>query len=237
MTQPSYALAALLAPFVVWYLVAPVARLFGWSRVGFTRVASWAMVALAIGSLTGLADPAWRVRLAWAAGWLLAALIGWRIASGIGWRPRRTTPLTGLGQRYASLVLRRTEREPQALALLCEQRIGRRVLAASRMRVTTAAGTRTHALALTHGVLWLVEIRPWRRTLGPILTRWPLDGAVVHTKPRRCGRYLLELSRPAAGELVEGILVGASADAFVGQITAEQFARTRAHAPAPEDGR
>jgi len=121
------------------------------------------------------------------------------------------------------------------LAVLCEQRIGRRALAAARIRVSTPAGARTHALALSDCVLWWIALDRWRTRLGPVLAWRPLDGLVIHTTARRRGGHRLELSSPATGELLTGIVHGPGAERLVGQLTADQFARVAATCPAPPE--
>jgi hypothetical protein len=123
------------------------------------------------------------------------------------------------------------------LIVLCERRIGKPVDIASEFRVKTPAGPRTHLLAVAAGYVWWVELQPWRSTIGCILLYRPLDGLAAHSERVRPGDYQLELSWPASGELFVGRLHGAGADRLAGQLAAEQFARSRASAPAREEGR
>jgi hypothetical protein len=91
-------------------------------------------------------------------------------------------------------------------------------------------------LAVAAGFVWWLELRPWRDTVGSILLYRPLDGLAAHSERVRRGRYQLELSWPASGELFVGKLYGASADRFAGQLVAEQFVRAQTSAPAGEVG-
>lgn len=129
----------------------------------------------------------------------------------------------------------RARRTPEYLAVLCERRIGRPVIAAARVRVRTPDGARTHVLALTSGVLWWIELRAWRTRLGPIIAWRALDDLVIHSA-RRLGRgHVLELSSPTTGELLIGTVHGPGADRLLGQLASEQFARTYTNTPAPHD--
>ncbi len=232
MRQASFAVVALLVPFVGWYLMAPVAVLFGWARRAFMRLCSWAMLLLAVLSAVGSLEPAAAARAAWGISWLVAAAIGFRLAGGIGGRGR----LARLSRRCANAISASLpERDPSALIVLCERRIGRQVDAAARLRVKTPSGARTHALALAASHLWWLELHPWRMRTGAIIAYRPLDGLAAHMERRRAGRHLVELSWPAVGELFVGMLYGPGADRLAGQLTAEQFARMHAHTPAPED--
>lgn len=129
----------------------------------------------------------------------------------------------------------RSRRAPGYLAVLCEQRIGRPVIAAARIRVRTPAGPRTHVLALTDGVLWWIELHPWRSGLGAIIAWRALDDLVVHSAPQLVRGHILELSSPGTGELLVGTVRGPGADRLLGQLAAEQFARTQANSPAPPE--
>jgi hypothetical protein len=131
----------------------------------------------------------------------------------------------------------RTRRAPGYLAVLCERRIGRAVIAATRVRVRTPSGPRTHVLALTDGVLWWIEVSVWRSRLGAIIAWRALNDLVVHSAPRLgLGRgHVLELSSPSTGELLVGTVRGPGADRLLGQLAAEQFARTQANSPAPPE--
>ena len=114
-----------------------------------------------------------------------------------------------------------------SLTFLCERRIGQPVIAASRIRVRTPNGYETRVVALTaNRIMWL-GYRPWRNQVGRVIGWRPLTGLAPHTERRRLGGYSLELSWPDACELYTGTLnAGADADEFVGQLTADAFART-----------
>jgi hypothetical protein len=125
--------------------------------------------------------------------------------------------------------------KPEHLILLCERRIGQPVDAAARLRVKTPEGRRTRVLALAGGHIWWLEAHPWRNRVGRIMLYRPLQGLAAHSERRRRGRYALELSWPAIGELFVGTLYGPGADRVTGQLAAEQFARTTACASEPRD--
>lgn len=136
--------------------------------------------------------------------------------------------------RHARLSWR-SRRSPGYLAALCERRIGRPVIAAARIRVRTPAGPRTHALALTDGVLWWIELSAWRSRLGAVIAWRALDDLVIHSAPRLGRGHLLELSSPGTGELLVGAVRGPGADRLLGQLAAERFARTQATPVAPPE--
>jgi hypothetical protein len=195
------------------------------------RFQSWMMVLLGVCALGGVVDHDWRLRIAWGGVWLLAALIGFRLP---GARPGR---IRARGGGATAMMWPRGARAT-ALVVQCEQRIGRPVLAAARVRVRTPARARTVALALTGapGVLWWLQTRSWGRGLGRVIAWRPLDGTVIHTRPRHRRRYDLELSRPAAFELLEATAFGPGADAVVGQLTAEEFRMSLAPTAAGSQG-
>jgi hypothetical protein len=126
----------------------------------------------------------------------------------------------------AAISALRADHDSRELIALCERRIGRRVDAAARLRFTSAAGVRTHVLALAAGYLWWLELRPWRTNVGAIVGHRPLNGLAPHTERRRDGRHVIELSWPSSGELFIGTVYGRGADRLVGHLTADEFART-----------
>jgi hypothetical protein len=232
--QASFAVVALFVPIVDWYLVAPVAALFGWTRRAFMLLCCWAMLLLAVLAAAGGLESTAATRAAWGISWLAAAAIGFRLAGRTG----GPGPLARLSRRYASVLAAALPgRDPRELIVLCERRIGRSVDAAARLRVQTPSGARTHALALAGGHVWWLELHPWRMRAGAIIAYRPLDGLAAHTERRRAGRHRVELSWPSAGELFVGTLYGPGADRLAGQLTAEQFARMHVHTRAPEDAR
>jgi hypothetical protein len=127
------------------------------------------------------------------------------------------------------------EPDPHALTVLCERRLGRPVDAASRVRSKTRAGTRISVLALAAGYVWWLELHPWRTEIGAIVGYRPLAGLAPHTEPRRKGRHAVELSWPTSGELFVGTAYGSGAARLVGQLTADEFARTQVGSNARED--
>jgi hypothetical protein len=236
--QASYALAALFVPFVGWYLVAPVAVLFGWTRRAFMRLCSWIPLLLAVLSAAGDVDRAASQRIAWGVAWVAAAAIGFRLSGRVGVDLPARGPLSRLRHRSRSITdAVRPERDPHELIVLCERRLGKPVDTAVRLRVKTPSGARTHVLALAAGYLWWIELHPWRTELGPILCYRSLQGLAAHTERRRGGRHVVELSWPSSGELFVGTLYGPGADRLAGQLAADQFARARASVPASAEGR
>jgi hypothetical protein len=234
--QASYALAALFAPFVGWYLLAPVAVLFGWTRHAFMRLCSWILLVLAVLSAAGDVDRAASQRIAWGVAWVTAAAIGLRLSRRVGVDLPAPRPLSRLLHRSGSTTsVVRAKRDPHELIVLCERRLAKPVDTAVRLRVNTPSGARTHVLALAAGYLWWIELHPWRTRLGPILLYRSLHGLAAHTERRRGGRYDVELSWPSNGELFVGTLYGPGADCVAGLLAAEQFSRARASVPAPED--
>lgn len=219
MRHASYALAALLVPIVGWFVLAPAAVMFGWTRRAFMRLCSWAMLLLALLSAFGDTASSGSQRVAWSVGWLAAAVIGFRFGGG--------GRFDRLGRRCAAAVsARRPDTDSRELIALCERRIGRQVDAAARLRFTSSSGVRTHVLALAAGYLWWLELRPWRTNVGAIVGYRPLNGLAPHTERRRDGRHVIELSWPSSGELFVGTVYGRGADRLVGQLTADEFART-----------
>jgi hypothetical protein len=228
----SYALAALLMPFVSWHLVAPVAVLFGWTRPAFMRLGSWVFVLLAVLAAVGDVEHSPPHRVAWGAAWLVAAAISFRLSRHTGTQAAPGSPGRVRSSFAAAVSAARPNRDPHELVVLCERRIGRPVDAAARLRVRTPSGARTHALALAAGYVWWIELRPWRTRLGPILLYRSLRGLAAHAEGRRSGSHRLELSWPASGELFLGTLHGPGANRLIGQLAAEQFARANVSAPA-----
>ncbi len=237
MRQASYALAALFVPFVGWYLLAPIAVLFGWTRRAFMRLCSWMLLALAVLAVAGTGEHSLSSRAAWTVGWLAGALMSFGLARSADVHARGPGPVGRFWRRGAATVLGTPPiGDPFQLEMLSERRIGRPVLAAARVRIRTPKGVCTHVLALTSGVLWWIELRPWRLRFGPIIAWRSLDGVVVHAEARRGSRHLLELSQPNSGELLEGTVYGPGADRLIGHLTAEEFAHS-CRAPTSEEGR
>ena len=174
--------------------------------------------------------------VAWGAAFLLGAAIGLHLSDGRGRGVRAPRSATRMWRGCTGAVSAlRPGRDPDDLIVLCERRIGRPVNVASQFRVKTPSGPRTHVLAVAAGCVWWLELQPWRDTIGCILLYRPLDGLAAHSERVRPGRYQLELSWPASGELFVGRLHGAGADRFAGQLAAEQFARASASASAREE--
>jgi hypothetical protein len=235
MTQNSYALTVLLVPFICSYLLAPIAVRFGWTRRAFMRLCSWMLVALGVLAVIGNANRVGWHAVAWGAAFLTAAAIGLHLSDGRGHGLRVPRSARRMWRQCTSVLGPR--RDPDELVVLCERRIGRPVDVASQFRVKTPAGPRTHVLAVAAGHVWWLELHPWRGTIGCILLYRPLDGLAAHSERVRPGRYQLELSWPASGELFVGRLDGTGADRLAGQLAAEQFARAGASAPARKEGR
>jgi hypothetical protein len=82
--------------------------------------------------------------------------------------------------------------------------------------------------------MWWIELAAWRSRLGAIIAWRALDNLVVHSGPRLGRGHVLELSSPATGELLVGTVRGPGADRLLGQLAAEQFARTYTSCPAPQ---
>jgi hypothetical protein len=227
-----------LVPFVGWYLLAPIAMVFGWTRSAFMRSCSWAMLLLAVLAAAGSTGRAAAPRVAWSVGWLAAATIGFRFAGGLrARRPAAGPPARAWRRLAASIPAARPGQDPDELIVLCERRIGRPVQAAARLRVKTPSGGRTHVLALAAGCLWWLELHPWRSRVGAILGYRPLEGLAAHTGQRRRGRHAIELSWPLTGELYVGTLRGRGAERLAGQLAADQFARTATSPRASEESR
>jgi hypothetical protein len=222
----TYALTALLVPFVGWYLLGPAAVLFGWTRHAFIRLCSWGMVLFALLTAIGDTESTAAERVAWTVAWLAAAAIGFRFGGRFAGRT-----LDRIGRRCIAMLsvgrLQR-QRDSHELIVVCERRIGRPVDAAARLRFTTSSGARTHVLALAAGYMWWLESHPWRANVGAIVGYRPLDGLAPHTERRRERRHVIELSWPSRGELFVGTVYGDGADRLVGQLTADHFARTTA---------
>lgn len=234
MRHTSYAPLALAVPILSWYLIAPVAFLFGWRRRALMRVCCWILVLLAVLSVAGAATGAAVERIVWASAWLVAATLGFRLARGMS--TDRQGPAAVSRPWSACADRARSRRDPHGLIVLCEQRVGRPVDAASHIRVKTPSGARTYVLALAVGYLWWMELDAWRTRLGRILAYRPLDGLALHTEQQRRGRHVIELSWPLCGELFAGTLSGPGADRLVGHLAAEQFARTQVRLPTAGDG-
>jgi len=235
-TRDTYALTVLLVPFICSFVLAPIAVRFGWTRRAFMRLCSWILLALGVLSIIGNAKRAGWDAVAWGAAFLLGAAIGLHLSDGRGRGVRAPRSATRMWRGCTGAVSAlRPGRDPDDLIVLCERRIGRPVNVASQFRVKTPSGPRTHVLAVAAGCVWWLELQPWRDTIGCILLYRPLDGLAAHSERVRPGRYQLELSWPASGELFVGRLHGAGADRFAGQLAAEQFARARASASAREE--
>jgi hypothetical protein len=215
-------------------LLAPVAFLFGLRRRVLMRVCSWILVMLAVLSVAGAVKGTALERTAWAFAWLVAAALGFRLARRPGTDLRRPAAVWRL--RFACIDRARSRRDPHKLIVLCEQRVGKPIDAASRIRVKTPSGARTHVLALAVGYLWWMELDAWRTRLGRILAYRSLNGLALHTEQQRQGRHLIELSWPSGGELFTGTASGAGADRLVGHLVAEQFARSQARLPTAGNG-
>ena len=236
MTRDAYALTVLLVPFICSFILAPIAVRFGWTRRAFMRICSWILLALGVLSIIGNAKRAGWDAVAWGAAFLLAAAIGLHLSARRRRGVRAPRPATRMWRRCTGAVcVLRPGHDPDDLIVLCERRIGRPVDVASQFRVKTPSGPRTHVLALAAGSVWWLELQPWRETIGCILLYRPLHGLAAHSERVRPGRYQLELSWPASGELFVGSLHGAGADRFAGHLAAEQFARARTGTPAREE--
>jgi hypothetical protein len=135
----------------------------------------------------------------------------------------------------APSVRQQSARRADSLAVLCERRIGRRVLAAAPVRVKTPSGARVHALALADNALWWIELSRFRGHLGAVLAWRLLEDLVVYSSVRRLGGHRLELSCPGSGELLVGTVHGPGADRLVGQLTAHQFAQVATRSPALDE--
>jgi hypothetical protein len=229
----SYALVALAVPLVSWYLLAPLAVLFGWPRRALMRVCCWMLVLLAALSVVGAARGAALDSTIWGAAWLVAATLGFWLARRPG-RDLRGPALVSL-LWCACTDRTRSRRDPHELIVLCERRVGRPVDAAARIRVQTPSGACTYVLALAVGYLWWIQLDAWRTRLGRILAYRPLDGLALHTEQQRRGRHVIELSWPSCGELFAGTLSGPGADWLVGHLAAEQFARSQVRLPTAGD--
>jgi hypothetical protein len=196
------------------------------------------LVVLGILSVIGSANGAgWWHAFAFGVAFLTAGAMGLRLSNGHergSWAPRSATRVWR--QCTGAVSAPRPHYDPDELIARCERRIGRPVDVASRFRVKTPGGPRTHVLAVAAGCVWWLELQPWRDTVGCVLLYRPLDGLAAHSERVRPGRYQLELSWPADGELFVGTLRGAGADRFAGQLVAEQFARAWTCAPACEEG-
>jgi hypothetical protein len=201
----------------------------------FVRRFSSLLPALAVLSATAAAAQGVLARVAWGMAFLVAATIGLRLSSRAAGRPSKPGPITHLWRRSAWVP--RFHRDPCKLIVQCERRIGRAVDAAGHLRVQTPSGTRDHVLAVAADYVWWLELPSWRGNVGPILLYRPLDGPAAHSETRRGARHLLELSWPASAELFIGTFHGPGADRLVGRLSAEQFARVAAVAPAHDERR
>lgn len=237
MRQASYALAALLAPFVAWYLLAPATVLFGWSRRRFMRFCSWMLILCAVVSIVGDVNRSPALRLAWGASWLGAAVIGFGLCGGVLGDSRARRLLVRTRQRRATVAGGESMCASNELIVLCERWIGAPVAAAAHVRVKSRTGGRTYLLALSAGYLWWIELPRWQLWPGRVLLYRPLAGLATHSERRRRGRHRLELSWPSTSELFTGVLYGPGADRLAGQLAAEQFARTRVDMAAPAEER
>jgi hypothetical protein len=204
-----YAPALLLDVLAFWFVlrwVLSAAMLLLFARV--------LLAMLAVGLLVSLGQH----HYVWAVSFAAAAALAWTL---MRWQrarppaqPRR--PHLSPGQAWRRIT-------PDAIDVLCERRIGDRVDAAAPVTISD----QPCVLALAGHALWVLEDSSSSRhpDVGRVLARWSRDELVSHVEPSGRGQ-LLELSWPSHGALVRGLMpAGAPADAFAGQLVADEFAR------------
>jgi hypothetical protein len=204
-----YAPALLLDVFAFWFLlrwVLPVAIVLLFARV--------LLALMAVGTLGALGEH----HYVWTAFFAASAVLSWLLLR--RWR--------GVGPRIKPMRLvahaRRAWRRatPDAVAVLCERRIGERVDAA----VPATLPPSDHCLlALAGNALWVLEDRSrWSHPeVGRVLATWARDELVSHVERKRAAQRL-ELSWPRHGALVRAELpTGPLADAFAGQLLADEL--------------
>jgi hypothetical protein len=148
---------------------------------------------------------------------LLAALLLRR------WRSRPTRHGLRLPV-LASLVWRR--KSVDEVAMLCEQRIGLKVDAATPATVT-AKPPAPCVLALAGADVWVLEDDSGlcQAAVGRVMACWDWNGLVAQVEhSRRLERF--ELSWPQAGALVRGVMPpGPPATRFAGVLVADELTR------------
>jgi hypothetical protein len=204
-----YAPALLLDVFAFWFVlrwVLPAAIVLLFARV---------LVALmAVGTLGALGEH----HYVWTAFFAASAVLSWLLlrrwrGAGPRIKPMRLAP-------HARRAWRRVT--PDAVAVLCERRIGERVDAA----VPATLPPSDHCvLALAGSALWVLEDSSGQShpEVGRVLAAWARDELVSHLVPTRRGQQL-ELSWPRHNALVLAALpTGPLADAFAGQLLADEL--------------
>jgi hypothetical protein len=158
----------------------------------------------------------------WALFFAISAVLAWTLLRRWRMLDRRTRRPTI--RRLGRFAWRRIT--PTALAALCEQRIGVRVDAAAPVTLPGQPPVST-VIALAGDALWVLddESSPTRPRIGRALARWARRGVVAHVESSRRGE-MVELSWPTHGAFVRGLIKpGPLADAFAGQLLADELAR------------
>jgi hypothetical protein len=205
-----YAPALLLDVLALWFVlrwVLSAAMLLLFARV--------LLVMLAVGLLVSLGQDRFVSALFFAAATVLCWMLmrrGRRARQPTESRTRRLSP---------SHAWRRVTSDE--IGVLCERRIGDRVDAAAPITITD----QRCVLALAGNAVWVLEDGSSSRhpEVGRVLARWSRDELVSHVEPSGRGQRL-ELSWPRHGALVRGLMpAGTPADAFTGQLVADELAR------------
>jgi hypothetical protein len=108
------------------------------------------------------------------------------------------------------------------LGELCERRIDRHVLAVAFIRAEENPRPPEYVIALSDdGHLWWLDILPGRG-VGGWRGKIALGGEVVAIRPRKRGRWLLELCNRHGGRLYQATVFGLGAERFA--LALEEFA-------------
>ena len=206
---PALFLEVLAFWFILRWLLTPRLVLF------FGRLLVLMMVVGALGTID-------ERRFVWAACLAGSALLAWLLLA--RWRGHAVRKH---GNSRLPTALAWRAKSADELATLCERRIGLKVDAAAPATVTVAP--RAHCvLALAGDGLWVLEdeSRLGRAGIGRVVACWDRNSLVADIRSSRRGQRF-ELSWPRQRALVRGAMPpGAPADHLVGQLLADELARS-----------
>jgi len=157
----------------------------------------------------------------WAASFLGAGLLAWLLL-----RRWRGLPTVGRSRPRLPTWLAWHDKSADALATLCERRIGLHVDAAAPATISSSPDPRC-VLALAGDGLWVLEdeSRFRRPDIGRVRACWDRMALVAHVQHSRRGEDL-ELSWPRHGVLVRATMPsGGPADLMAGQLAVDELAK------------